>query len=109
MQRGLVLERGNPQDLMPTMAWLLGLPIADELVGKPLTEAFDPDFVEKRRSRQVVGYGPREVGTSVPSAADEEMLESLRSLGYITLDLPNTPITLCIPNTNVGVISIDLR
>ena len=29
VQRGLVLEHGNPQDLMPTMAWLLGLPIAD--------------------------------------------------------------------------------
>ena len=38
--------------------------------------------LEKRRSQEVVSYGPREVGTSVPSAADEEMLKSLRSLGY---------------------------
>lgn len=83
VQRGLVLERGDPQDLMPTMAWLLGLPIAYELVGTPLTEAFDPDFVERHRSARVVSYGPREAGESMPSAADEEMLKSLRSLGYI--------------------------
>lgn len=80
---GQILERGTPYDLMPTLAWLLGLPLSQELPGRPLTEAFEADFVRSLPVRRVPSYGPRPPGPLLPSTADPEILESLRSLGYI--------------------------
>ena len=83
VKRGTVLPRGTPYDLMPTLAWLLGLPLADDLPGKPLTEAFEEDFVQSRPMTRVPTYGARPTGPLLPSPQDEEMLKSLRNLGYI--------------------------
>ena len=83
VKAGQLLERGNPKDLMSTMLWLLGLPRSDQLVGKELTEAFEPGFVREQVSRRVASYGPRVRGESMASQADEAMLESLRALGYV--------------------------
>ena len=83
VKRGFVLPRGTPYDIMPTLAWLLGLPLADELPGKPLTEAFDESFVRTQAVRRVPTYGARPTGPLLPSPADEEMLKSLKNLGYI--------------------------
>jgi arylsulfatase A-like enzyme len=80
---GSVLPRGTPYDVMPTLAWLLGLPLADDLPGKPLTEAFDASFVRGQPARRVATYGLRPTGPLLPSASDPEMLKSLRNLGYI--------------------------
>lgn len=83
VKKGFVLPRGTPYDIMPTLAWLLGLPLADELPGKPLTEAFDESFVRTQPVRRVPTYGARPMGPLLPSPADEEMLKSLKNLGYI--------------------------
>jgi arylsulfatase A-like enzyme len=83
VKRGFVLARGTPYDLMPTLAWLLGLPVADDLPGKPFTEAFEEDFVRSHPVTRIPTYGPRPTGPLLPSPADEEMLKSLRNLGYI--------------------------
>ena len=80
---GTVLPRGTPYDLMPTLAWLLGLPIADDLPGKPLTEAFEESFVQSHPMTRIPTYGPRPTGPLLPSPQDEEMLKSLKNLGYI--------------------------
>jgi hypothetical protein len=80
---GEVLERGDPYDLMPTLAWLLGIPLAEELEGTPLFEAFADEFVAARPVRQTDSYGSREKQASMESEVDETMLESLRALGYI--------------------------
>jgi hypothetical protein len=80
---GTVLPRGTPYDLMPTLAWLLGLPVADDLPGKPLTEAFEDDFVRSHPLTRIPTYGPRPTGPLLPSPQDEEMLKSLKNLGYI--------------------------
>ena len=83
VKKGTVLPRGTPYDVMPTLAWLTGLPVADDLPGKPLTEAFDEDFVRDHPIRRVPTYGPRPVGPLLPSPSDDEMLKSLKNLGYI--------------------------
>jgi hypothetical protein len=70
-------------DLMPTMAWLLGLPLSAELPGKPLAAAFDEGFVKAHPAAHVPSYGPRPTGPLLPSSSDAEMIKSLKNLGYI--------------------------
>lgn len=83
VKQGAILEQASPYDLMPTMAWLLQLPLSSRLPGRILTEAFDESFVRSQPVHKVERYGPRPTGPLLPSPADEEMLKSLRNLGYI--------------------------
>jgi arylsulfatase A-like enzyme len=83
VKKGTVLPRGTPYDIMPTLSWLLGLPLADELPGKPLTEAFEDGFVQSQKVTRVPTYGLRPTGPLLPSPSDPEMLKSLKNLGYI--------------------------
>lgn len=83
VRRGATLDQASVYDLMPTMAWLLDLPISSQLPGKPLTAAFDEAFVRAKPMRKVDSYGIRPQEPLLPSPEDEEMLKSLRNLGYI--------------------------
>ena len=83
VRRGATLKSASPYDLMPTMAWLLGLPVSAQLPGHPLTEAFEEAFARSRPVHKIPSYGPRPTGPLLPSAEDEEMLRSLKNLGYI--------------------------
>jgi len=83
VKKGYRLEAASVYDLMPTMAWLLGLPLSAELPGRPLTAAFDDGFVRGRPVARVATYGPRPTGALLPSPSDAEMVKSLRNLGYI--------------------------
>jgi len=65
------------------MAWLLDLPISSQLPGKPLTAAFEEAFVGAKPMHRVDSYGIRPKEPLLPSPEDEEMLKSLRNLGYI--------------------------
>lgn len=51
--------------------------------GRPLTAAFEEAFVRSKPLRTVDTYGPRPREPLLPSPEDEEMLRSLRNLGYI--------------------------
>jgi arylsulfatase A-like enzyme len=77
------IQAGNPGDLMPTMAWLLGLPLSEELMGGPLTEAFDEQFVAEHEPVKVASYGERETTPGMASPADEALMEQLKALGYV--------------------------
>lgn len=83
VRRGATLAQASVYDLMPTMAWLLDLPLSSQLPGKPLTAAFEDGFVRSRPLRKVDSYGLRPKEPLLPSPEDEEMLKSLRNLGYI--------------------------
>jgi hypothetical protein len=83
VRRGVTLHDADPYDLFPTMAWLLGLPLSEELPGRPLVEAFDEEFVDAWPVSRVASYGERPSEPLERSPTDEAMLESLRSLGYI--------------------------
>jgi len=83
VRRGAALAQGSVFDLMPTMAWLLELPISAQLPGKPLTAAFEDGFVRAKPVHEVASYGVRPKEPLLPSPEDEEMLKSLRNLGYI--------------------------
>jgi hypothetical protein len=76
---GLVSER----DIAPTLLHLVGLPTSRELPGAVLEAALRPDFRQDHPVRRVASLGRRPTERATESAFDREMLEELRSLGYI--------------------------
>ena len=76
---GIVSER----DVAPTVLHLLGLPISHEFDGRVLEAALDPAFAKAHAVRRVAAYGRRAAARPTESAFDRDMLEELKSLGYI--------------------------
>jgi hypothetical protein len=72
-------------DVMPTIVYALGLPRSRELPGRPLQELFTEQHVARYPVRDVGTYGRPAVLTAPRSGQplDEEMIERLRSLGYV--------------------------
>ena len=75
----------QPTDVMPTILQALGVPLSRELAGRPLVELFGADFARRYPVRQVSTYGvpsaPRAERRGEP--LDQEMIDRLRSLGYV--------------------------
>lgn len=91
---GLLVLAGGPvvatdlgevseRDLAPTVLHLAGLPASRELDGRVLEAALSPEFRKARPVRSVPSYGRRAPPRPAESAFDHEMLEELRSLGYV--------------------------
>jgi len=76
---GAVSER----DIAPTVLHLAGLPASRELEGHVLEDALSPAFRAAHPVRTVASYGRRSPGRPAESAFDRDMLEQLRSLGYV--------------------------
>jgi hypothetical protein len=92
--RGLLVLAGGPvsprdlgevseRDVAPTVLHLLGLPTSAELTGHVLEGALDPAFRAAHPVRVVASLGRRSSARAADSAFDEQMIEELRSLGYI--------------------------
>ncbi|HEX3127828.1 MAG TPA: alkaline phosphatase family protein [Thermoanaerobaculia bacterium] len=85
---GTVIQGAHILDLYPTMLYLLGLPVPQDVTGKVLLDALDPEFVRHHPVRTVPTLetlGPAEglPGGRRESGQDERELDKLRSLGYI--------------------------
>lgn len=79
------VRQGRGADVAPTILYLLGLPASRELAGRPCTDLFAPALVARIPARSVDTYGRRTIAPR-PSGAnplDRDMLERLRSLGYV--------------------------
>lgn len=74
---------GRPIDVAPTILHALGVPISRELGGAPLLDLFADDFVRKHPVRWVESYGARRTPALHGQPMDQEMIERLRSLGYV--------------------------
>ena len=72
-------------DVAPTILHALGVPISREFAGRPVVEVFAPDFASKFPVRPVDTYGRRNTptGRRHGQPLDQEMIERLRSLGYV--------------------------
>jgi hypothetical protein len=72
-------------DVAPTILHALGVPIGRDLAGAPVLSVFTADFASRFPVRQVESYGPRQAlaGRRQGKPLDEEMIERLRSLGYV--------------------------
>ena len=94
---GIVLLHGQPirsglrmgdhsvLDITPTLLALLGRPVAADMDGEVITEAFRPEFLQAHPLESIPTYETGSPGPAVPeeSPFDQEMLERLRSLGYL--------------------------
>lgn len=71
--------------IAPTLLYALGLPIARDLAAGPATELFDPAFVARYPVRLMDTYGPRGSAARARTGQglDREMIERMRSLGYV--------------------------
>jgi predicted AlkP superfamily phosphohydrolase/phosphomutase len=87
---GQEIANASVLDITPTILALCGLPVAEDMDGKVLERAIDPDFLSRHPVASVASYesdasvgGAGESEESIESPLDEEILEELRSLGYI--------------------------
>jgi len=71
------------RDVAPTVLHLLGLPVSRELEGRVLEAALSEAFRSEHPVRSVASYGQRPPSRAADSAFDQDVLEQLRSLGYI--------------------------
>jgi len=81
--RPVDLGQVSERDLAPTVLHLAGLPVSAELDGRVLESALSPDFRSAHPVRRVAAYGRRKTPKAAGSAFDRDMVEELRSLGYI--------------------------
>jgi hypothetical protein len=74
-------------DVTPTILYLLGVPVPDDMDGRVLVELFDPAFVQANPVRMAPSSPTQKGSPGSPSAfeEDEERLirERLEGLGYI--------------------------
>ena len=83
---GPIQEEFGPDDVTPTLLWLLGLPAARDMPGRARTEILAPGAADPLLPiRWISGYGRREVDEieKGDGKLDQETLERFRSLGYI--------------------------
>jgi hypothetical protein len=79
---------GHAFDMLPTLLALQGIPLGEDLVGRPMTGVIDAGFLAKVPLRTVRTHDDRAWDearrTRIKEASDRaERLEQLRSLGYI--------------------------
>ena len=72
-------------DIAPTILHILGVPISRELAGRPVMPLFSREFAERFPVREIGTYGERQASGAIREGQplDEEMVERLRSLGYV--------------------------
>lgn len=81
---GVRLDSAHITDLTPTMLYLLGQPVVDDMDGHVLEGIFDEEFVRANPIRTVAATGGHEA-VDADLSADEtgEIKERLRELGYL--------------------------
>jgi predicted AlkP superfamily phosphohydrolase/phosphomutase len=70
-------------DITPTLLYGLGLPVAEDFAGRAFVELYGEDYRRSRPLRSIPTWGLMGEGEALASAADEEILDDLRALGYI--------------------------
>jgi predicted AlkP superfamily phosphohydrolase/phosphomutase len=72
-------------DVTPTILYALGYPLAKDMDGTVLTDAFTEDYLRAHPVAFVPTYetGQRPAGAPVSSAVDEKVKAKLKALGYI--------------------------
>ena len=71
-------------DLTPTILYGLGLPVAEDFAGQPRMQLFNSEFRRTHPLRTIPSWGTRPKGGAArTSRADGDLLNELRSLGYI--------------------------
>jgi predicted AlkP superfamily phosphohydrolase/phosphomutase len=85
IREGYQIQKAHIYDILPTLLYLLDLPVGEDMDGKVLTEAFDEGFVRKNPIKRVATYEGKTPAEKVTRdrTLDRRLLEELRALGYI--------------------------
>ncbi len=78
-------EKPGLEDITPTILTLLGIPVGEDMSGRILTEAFQPDFLRQFPPRSIESHdrGHRFRPKATLSEEDQSLRDKLRALGYI--------------------------
>jgi len=85
-RKGVQITDANIYDVTPTLLYQLGLPVADDFDGKVLSFAFNDEYRKSHPVLHIKSWesGPaKEAEKPIATPDDKEMMEDLRSLGYI--------------------------
>ncbi|MCG8603564.1 hypothetical protein MJD09_01005, partial [bacterium] len=80
------VESASILDITPTILYALGLPVADDMDGRALVEAFQYDHVAANPVEKITTYESydfSQIKESTSTTRDEKFIEHLKSLGYI--------------------------
>ncbi len=86
---GVELDDASVLDITPTLLALMGMPVADDMDGKVLSNAIDPAFLRAHPVSRTDTYETGDNDASgdgtepIESPIDDEVRERLRALGYI--------------------------
>ncbi len=85
IKAGGQLQAASVLDITPTLLYMANQPVADDMRGRVLLEAFDGTHRRKFPVKTVPTYetGRRTATVAPESAADDALKDQLRSLGYI--------------------------
>ena len=85
IKSGIEISNASLYDIAPTILYLSGLPVSQEMDGQVLTGCIDQNLVQENPVRFVASYGTplRGEETAQVSGDEEEIKERLRALGYI--------------------------
>jgi hypothetical protein len=71
-------------DVTPTLLYLMGLPVGEDMDGRVLTEALSPQLLARRPVDWIGSHDTgQRGGKPLPSDIDQDILQELRTLGYV--------------------------
>lgn len=77
------IKKATLFDICPTILYALNEPIAKDMDGNPLKYIFQDSIFRKEKLIDTYGVGPINKKTAPSAAAEKEVLEDLKSLGYL--------------------------
>jgi predicted AlkP superfamily phosphohydrolase/phosphomutase len=86
VQKNFHIEKASIYDILPTVLYLVGLPVGKDMDGRPLLEDLDADYVHSHPVKYIPTYegGKRQpVSTERDKDVDKKTLEEFKALGYI--------------------------
>ncbi len=75
-------------EILPTILYLMNLPIADDMAGRPRLDLFNQDFISKRVVKRIPSYeSDNHLSQNIPTgefgSENDVLLNRLQALGYI--------------------------
>jgi arylsulfatase A-like enzyme len=85
VRKGSQIIDADILDITPTILYALGLPVARDMRGRVLTDAFETDFLKHHQVDFIPTYetDDRVAGEPIRAPVDEKIKEKLRAVGYI--------------------------
>jgi hypothetical protein len=84
---GATINQPNVYDITPTVLFMMGLPVAQDMSGRILEEVFEKEVLKARDSRWIASYGTwnpsAPLDITIDEGVEEDALEELKALGYI--------------------------